>query len=669
MLSNSIKYCLGIFFFYFFIFKISYCNDKVPKNNLYNLLRKEIVASNKDKTSDELVKFDIFFNKIIENYSDDDISNIVSHNIVNDAVYEKTGFFYGGDAYPNNTVLNNINRCVSNIGKYFFAYILSHPSSDLSEIEMNQNVIKFLLNDENVNRQIKEILKEFKGIEGDIIDFYNPKSEMYDFKKNYNLLRKFYFFNRKNSNKNVKSIYFKKILSDIWNILIKPYFSGLNIALYLASYFIIFDRITDNLLLKLFQFLPIPFVKEIIMLVYSYKIVGALSSSKSVIGGILFGAGIFTSIKCYFNIYKKFRSYAEDYKKIALRVSTFRKMLLLMKNIYGIFENNSDLNIFMNKRLKNIFNLINNNSIPEVKWAVDNLLKRDVSMIYFSYKAPSVLAIYNIFNDNRNVFINALCELIRIDSFISLVDYKKECGDNLSFARFIKDNTRPIIKFKNLWNPMLNVNTAVKNNVSIGEEFYNMLLCGHNGGGKSTYLNAILINFILMQTFGLSFSSYSEVTVFQKILSFSNISDDINSGDSLYKVEIKRLKDYLQLCKETKTSDYFILSVFEEPLSGTDSRSAISILTGIFKYLNKNNDNLINIISSHYNRLSTLEQIPGFRNFYTDVIINHDGSLKYLYKVKEGVPKLSLAIPIASKVGVEDDVINVIKSEYDAYVE
>ena len=634
MLSNSIKYCLGIFFFYFFIFKISYCNDKVPKNNLYNLLRKEIVASNKDKTSDELVKFDIFFNKIIENYSDDDISNIVSHNIVNDAVYEKTGFFYGGDAYPNNTVLNNINRCVSNIGKYFFAYILSHPSSDLSEIEM-----------------------------------YNPKSEMYDFKKNYNLLRKFYFFNRKNSNKNVKSIYFKKILSDIWNILIKPYFSGLNIALYLASYFIIFDRITDNLLLKLFQFLPIPFVKEIIMLVYSYKIVGALSSSKSVIGGILFGAGIFTSIKCYFNIYKKFRSYAEDYKKIALRVSTFRKMLLLMKNIYGIFENNSDLNIFMNKRLKNIFNLINNNSIPEVKWAVDNLLKRDVSMIYFSYKAPSVLAIYNIFNDNRNVFINALCELIRIDSFISLVDYKKECGDNLSFARFIKDNTRPIIKFKNLWNPMLNVNTAVKNNVSIGEEFYNMLLCGHNGGGKSTYLNAILINFILMQTFGLSFSSYSEATVFQKILSFSNISDDINSGDSLYKVEIKRLKDYLQLCKETKASDYFILSVFEEPLSGTDSRSAISILTGIFKYLNKNNDNLINIISSHYNRLSTLEQIPGFRNFYTDVIINHDGSLKYLYKIKEGVPKLSLAIPIASKVGVADDVINVIKSEYDAYVE
>ena len=142
------------------------------------MLRKEIVASNKDKTSDELVKFDIFFNKIIENYSDDDIRNIVSNNIVNDAVYEKTGFFYGGDAYPNNTVLNNINRCVSNIGKYFFAYILSHPSSDLSEIEMNQNVIKFLLNDENVDRQIKEILKEFKGIEGDIIDFYNPKSEM-----------------------------------------------------------------------------------------------------------------------------------------------------------------------------------------------------------------------------------------------------------------------------------------------------------------------------------------------------------------------------------------------------------------------------------------------------------------------------------------------------------
>ena len=250
-----------------------------------------------------------------------------------------------------------------------------------------------------------------------------------------------------------------------------------------------------------------------------------------------------------------------------------------------------------------------------------------------------------------------------------MVEYKKECGENLSFTKFIKGSQKPIINFKNLWNPMLDLNVAVKNDIDIGNDYSNMLLCGHNGGGKSTYLNAILVNFIFIQTFGLSFSTYSETTVFNKILSFSRISDDINTGDSLYKAEIKQLNEFLQLCNRTKYIEYFILSVFEEPLSGTDSRSAISILSGIFKYLNKNNKNLINIISSHYNRLSKLDQIQGFKNFYTDVVFNHDGSLKYLYKIKEGVPKLSLAIPIASKIGVADDVINAIKDEYEAYVE
>ena len=663
MLNNYYIYFFKVFISYFLYSTVLFCSANIQENNTYNLLRREIIDSSKNKSSDEATKLDVFFNNIINAY-ENDIPDVAS-----DEIYEKTKFFYGGPISPKKTILNNINRCVSTLGRYFLAYLLSSPFSDLNEIEINQNVIKFLLKEEIVSENIKEIFNEFKDIEDDIIEFYDTNSKMYEIKDNYNLLKKFYFINRNNSSKNVKSIYFKKIFSDIWNILINPYFSGLSIALYLVSYFIIFDRITDNILLKLFQFFPIPFVKEIVMIIYGYKIIGALNSSKSIIGGILFAAGVFTNVKSYFNIYKKFKSYKNDYEKIAYRVKKFRKLLLLMKKINAVFENYTELNIYKSKRLQNVFNLINNCSIPEVKWAVERLLKGDISMNYFSYSAPSILAIYRILNDNRKVFINALCELIRIDPFISMVEYKKECGENLSFTKFIKGSQKPIINFKNLWNPMLDLNVAVKNDIDIGNDYSNMLLCGHNGGGKSTYLNAILVNFILIQTFGLSFSTYSETTVFNKILSFSRISDDINTGDSLYKAEIKQLNEFLQLCNRTKYLEYFILSVFEEPLSGTDSRSAISILSGIFKYLNKNNKNLINIISSHYNRLSKLDQIQGFKNFYTDVVFNHDGSLKYLYKIKEGVPKLSLAIPIASKIGVVDDIINAIKDEYEAYVE
>ena len=641
---------------------INFAGDDKLIDNLYSIFVDKLNYSNcRNETANEFNELNVILNNILKKYS-----NIKPNNVVECSDLSNINIFCDDSSELNNNFLKKINRCKTSIGKYILAYMLSNPTANLNEILGNQYIIKLLLKNHNIKLEVENLILIFSKIEKGIIDFYSEESTMSNRNIDKRIIKRFYFKNRNNSNRNVKTLYSRKIFTDLVEIMVKPYYSGLSIVLYLTAFFMMFDNITDNLFLKLSQFVPIPAFKEIVIIINIGKIINALNKKKSIIAGGLFIGGIVSNIYSFINMYRKFKSYKRDYKKIFDIVKTFQTFIKATNKLLRLIEKNEDCRVILNK-IKSIEALHKSNNSYELNWIIRFLFGKDLSCTYLSHNAPSVLATFNILNYYRDVFINVLCEFAQMDTYLSMCNLISENSEAFSFTKFINSN-KPIIILKDLWSPLINNSNLIKNDLEIGKNFNTMLLCGHNGAGKSTYLRSIMLNLILIQTFGLSMSKYSKITIFNKFNISLDVNNDAKIGDSLFKSEIKKLSHYLKSCKDTINTNKFIFSIFEEPLKGTDSRSAISILLGIFKYLNKTNSNLINIISSHHNKLAELGKLPMFKNFYPDVKINKDNRLIYLYKIKQGFSNISLAIPISEQMGIDNDIIKLIKSEYSSHV-
>ena len=207
----------------------------------------------------------------------------------------------------------------------------------------------------------------------------------------------------------------------------------------------------------------------------------------------------------------------------------------------------------------------------------------------------------------------------------------------------------------------------VENDLNIGSDFNTMLLCGHNGGGKSTYLKSILICLLLAQSYGIAPSVGScEITAFKKIFSFSDCGNGSSFiGDSLFKYELKRLVQYVDFYKSLKSNE-FVFSVFDDPLHGTDSMSAISLLKGFLKYFEiSSNKKFIHVFSTHYNDLSGLEYYKkGFKNYHPEVIKGANGEYVYTYKIVRGFSSTNMALKIISSVGFDKKLLSGVKNEY-----
>ena len=660
------KKLLNYIYIIFLYVEIRGNNNNYEKiDNIFHKYIEILKNSDFNKTNVDIIKHtDIYFNRFIKN-NNDIVDFLNSNNVIDNNVLNTINII-NNNYKKNSGLIDFFNKTNTLIGKYILTLRISNPTDDIKYITNNQNIIRFLHDNEDVTSELKDILVEYSKIEKSILDFYDEDSKFYDIEKDKDLVRRFYYKNRKSANKNVKNIYFKKFFSDFWHILIKPYFSGAGVALYLTSFIFTFPKLKDRTLLLVSQLVPVPLFRETVILINSKDIINSLNEKKSLYCGLLFTGGVISSIYSYKRIYNKYKEYNNRYKEIANKIKDLQICLNIMKIVLDVVKNNSELYNYLEDKIKNIQNLIENkNNNKEVQSMVKFLLNTDLgSLHYFSKNAPKILTIFKIFCDNKDIITNAICELGDIDSFLSMSTLLNENEHEICFTNILKNKETPILDQKNIWNIFLNKNNIVKNDITIGDDFNTMLLCGHNGGGKSVYLNSILINLILSQTYGISLASNSNMTLFNKIIHLSTNKDDIFKGKSLYKAEILDLKNYIDLCKNSN-KEKFIFTIMDEPLKGTDSKSSIAILKGILSYISKENNNVISILSTHYNELMNLENRNTFKNFYPNVMINENKEIKYTFKITQGKNEISLALPIAENIGIDNNVMSLIKKEYN----
>jgi ABC-type multidrug transport system fused ATPase/permease subunit len=280
---------------------------------------------------------------------------------------------------------------------------------------------------------------------------------------------------------------------------------------------------------------------------------------------------------------------------------------------------------------------------------------------------------------NLTEWIGAVSEL---DTLVSMAQMRYDHPEAGS-ATIINNekNEEPIYyEAKGLWHPFLGAK-AVRNDFDIRDgNFY--IVTGANMAGKSTFLRALGVNYILAMNGMPVFAESLTVSRF-KLFSSMRTSDDLSHGISYFNAELLRLKQLLKYIDpsplpspsgrgESPTYDtqthtplgrYTLpegegrggvgpsfshtLLILDEILKGTNS---LDKLNGSRMFLRAITDKPVaGVIATHDLELAKMEQeSPQFHNWCFEIALGTD--VTYPYKITPGVAKNQNATYLLSRI-------------------
>ena len=595
-------------------------------------------------------------------------SSLKTGGVINYDTMTDMKLFKGTKTDTDWNLLHIINRCRTTVGGAMLAYNLATPTNDIDEVKSKQETIRYLNDNAHIKRQLNDLLKRYSACEQQFMDLYDDDSTFSRFDADDDLVRRFYFKGKNNANDDSFTLGLHKLATDSWHVFAKPYFYGLSVAL---TEIAMFSAGGVNWPLHLVQFVPIPFVRELSIPFYVFKI---FATNASVLAIPCFIAGLITSMWSLYRVFKKYSEYKNKLLGIVEHLGKVKVLTNTMRSVNDLVKGNSTLSTLMSNKLCHTRKLLGckgDSTRPGLFLKILDKVNFK-KWRYLSIDSARILALFKIFCDNKNSFCKALCELGNIDATLSMVDLFQEYkgrDTQYCFVDFL-DSERvhgPYLEINGMWSPFVRAKKIITNHVLLGHDQKNIILCGHNGCGKSTYINNLVINASMAQAYGIMPARNAKMTVFDKILTFTSVSDDIATSDSLYMVELNRFKRYIDSLKFNKNQ--LILAIFDEPMHGTDSRSAIAFLKGTFKYVAKNYyNNVLQVISTHYREITDLERLSnklGFRNYKMCVKKNEKtGRLMPLFTVIPGIATYSIALDLAKEKDLDTGVMKMIDEEY-----
>ncbi|RRD02111.1 MutS-related protein [Prevotella sp. OH937_COT-195] len=194
----------------------------------------------------------------------------------------------------------------------------------------------------------------------------------------------------------------------------------------------------------------------------------------------------------------------------------------------------------------------------------------------------------------------------------------------------ISDGERVVCEARGLWHPFLG-DDAVPNDFTILDRNY-YIITGANMAGKSTFLRAIGINYVIAMAGMRVFASEMNVGMFNLFTSMCT-TDDLQHGISYFNAELLRLSQLLASVKDNPPCTMIIL---DEILKGTNS---LDKLNGSRMFLEAVSKLPVSgVIATHDLELSRMaESNNRFHNHCFEIELGE--SVTYGYKITDGVAK------------------------------
>jgi len=280
-------------------------------------------------------------------------------------------------------------------------------------------------------------------------------------------------------------------------------------------------------------------------------------------------------------------------------------------------------------------------SKEDVNEAIINLekLKYDLSTIYKLWK-----------NDKYKSYIIIILKIIYT---IDIINFISKLRKNINWCTPSYNNLTT--KIWHIKNPLLS-DSQVSNPVNLLKNF---IITGVNAGGKTTYVKSIISNIVLAQTFGIINASKGNISIFDAIISFMRISDEIGKK-SYFEAETECCSNMIDIANKINNENKKGLFVLDEPMHSTPPIEGMSVAYSIAKYLGRL-EGISIIITTHFHKLIELENEDNSRFINLSVNAKKNeitDNYEFDYKICRGGTKQTIAIELLKKHKLNDEIIN-----------
>ncbi len=235
----------------------------------------------------------------------------------------------------------------------------------------------------------------------------------------------------------------------------------------------------------------------------------------------------------------------------------------------------------------------------------------------------------------------------QFEAYCSLASFSFE-NPNDPFPELVELEDGPILEGEGLGHPLLPSKQCVRNDLELGGELRVLSVSGSNMSGKSTWLRTVGINAVLAQ---------AGATVRAGRLKLSPLSiggtlrvhDSLQAGRSRFYAEILRLKQLVEMAKESPP----LLFLIDEVLHGTNSHDRLQGAEAVVRGLIDRG--AIGLFTTHDLALAEVagRLAPRAMNVHFADHLDDKGQLAFDYKMRPGVVHQSNALALMRAVGLD----------------
>ncbi|AWN81985.1 MutS-related protein [Candidatus Cardinium hertigii] len=595
-------------------------------------------------------------------------------DLLNHNAWLDLALFCGTSSNPSHHLLASINKTTTVLGECALATLLATPTSDLSILLNRQEMVKLLVEQPDYLKALQEVLVSYRKVEPRLLSFWTSTDPLYT-KECRSYMQNHFISDNIAINKNAAKLNKRITLRNFRDIYAEYVLIPAIGVVFCGSHALMTSFTKGGFVQSDLKssFASLPFFVPL------YSIVDVTrnylrTDGKPQLWPFL-GSAVMHGLATWrvFRSIKRYQEYSTVFRNLATRLQDVQCLLQTMQSLNNIVINNPALETVYGSSLKEIRQLLlTSQTKTELGTMVSNLLNiKFDNWPYIMGNGGKLLATFHLFEAYKNHLQPAMYALGKLDSLASIAmviahAHAKHPKHSYTFTKFLNRTQKesPSIQFHGMWNPLLNPETVVDNEVEMNaNETRNMVLCGPNAGGKSSFLSGVAINLLLSQTFGIAASKQATITPFNKIITYIGVGDDIANGSSLFMVEMDRMHHYIHMLASSKPNT-FIFSAMDELFSATNpvegAAAAYSTIACIAKY-----SNALHIVSSHYPMVMGLESKIkgcGIRNFKVFVKEERtDGKnkkLQYTYKIVPGAATQAVALQLLEQEGYDKTVLN-----------